>query len=126
MERKIFAYNDGESQVYGDPTEIDFDLVRLGVEELIFSRRLLDLPQSEDGKIDLGSIEGPDAKLLIDAYHDAEPLIRQVFRVKPFDRQTGRGLLFQDVIELLGAYYDWRDSVKKNSERPRVYAKPTG
>ena len=111
---KLFKYNDGESDVYGDPSEIDFQIDHLDVQGILFPDRLAMLPLKDDGSIDFDKADPLDIKLAADASHDAESLIRQAFQLKPFDRTTGNGLTYEEVLRLYARYIDWRDSIKKD------------
>ena len=115
---RIFAYNDGKSDVFGDPTDIDFELDRLGVEETLRMQRFLDMPKTPEGMIDFRAADKDDVRLRFDTYHELEPAIREAFRLEPFDRATGTGLLFGEVLELYSRYMDWRATVKKNMTQP--------
>jgi len=125
VDRKIFKYKDCGKDVYVDPTEVDYQIAKLGIEALIFSPRLMGVPLQEDGTIDMEKADPRDMDLLLDSYHEAEPLIRQAFGIGPFSRETGQGMLFQDVIETFNNYLEWRMGVKKNGESPPASPPPT-
>lgn len=118
MNKRIFQYHDGESDVFADPSELEYQIDRLEIQELLFPKRLAELPADEEGMIDFEKIDPQDRKLLFDSYHEAEPLIREAFKLKPFDRASGKGLLYREVIELYNKYLDWCEQVKKNTETP--------
>lgn len=114
MERRIFKFNDGDSEAFADPSELDFQISRLDIERIMFPERLADVPTLPDGTIDYAKIDPLDVRLMIDSSHDADPLIRQAFGIRPFDRTTGDGMLFEEVIELFNNYLSWRNDIKKN------------
>lgn len=126
MNPKIFKYNDGFSDVYGDPSEIDYQLDMLGVNEMLTAPRIAEIPTLEDGNIDFPNADKNDLKLLVSTYHEAEPMIRRAFGVLPFNKETGEGLLYEDVISLLNNYRSWQLDIKKNIESQQNSASPTG
>lgn len=126
MDKRIFKYFDGESEIFADPSELDFQIAHLDIEQIMFPERLADIPTLADGTIDHAKINPLDVKLMVDSSHDADPLIRQAFQVKPFDRTTGKGMLFEEVVELFNDYLTWRNDVKKNMQTPPTSATATG
>lgn len=112
--RRIFEFNDGESSIFFDPSEVDYHINRLGIDDLIFTDRVKMIPMTADGSFDLESAAPEDVRLLEDTFKDVEPLIREAFGIPPFDRATGKGLLYAEVIELYSRFCDWRESLKKS------------
>jgi hypothetical protein len=126
MDRRIFSYFDGESTVFEDPSELDYQIEQHQIQQMMNPSRVELMPKKEDGSVDFDKLDDMDMKLLVDMAHEAEPLIRKAFKIKPFDRTTGKGLLYEDVTGLYGRYLDWREGVKKNTDLPPDSPHSTG
>ena len=126
MDRKIFRYNNGEKDVYVDPTELEYQLARLDIDSFFSAKRLSMLPEKEDGSLDIEAVSEEDIKILMDSYHEAEPRLREAFGVRPFDRETGEGMLFREIINLYSSFISWRNELKKNTAPPPNSPPPTG
>lgn len=97
--REIFRYFDGESMRSKDPVLIEWAID----DHPIFDAEKHPVLMEADGQA------GRDAAQIC---HDA---IVEIFDLKVFDEKTGKGLVFLEVIETLGQFYDWCGVQKKNT-----------
>ena len=115
--KKIFKYNDGFNDVYGDPFDIDYrfqESSKMENMELI-EKWISEVPKDQNGQIDILGDVGP-LRLFNEACRKLIPFIRAAFNLKPFDPSTGEGLTSEQVFELQAEYNDWKEGLKKNTE----------
>jgi hypothetical protein len=110
--RGILRYFDGESDVHGDPLEIQRRLVvhcrESGVD---FESEMKSLGGIED--------DDPDADAAYaDVFDRLMPSIRHAFRMPPVDPATGKGALVAEAIEAFTSWLVFMNDVKKNIEAP--------
>jgi hypothetical protein len=99
---RIFKYNVGEQDVFGDPLEIHNDLTEaLGGD---VNKTLAEAHHGEP------SVSCPAHRKLI-------PAIRHAFMVAPFDPITGNGATWEICIDLLNRFIDWEKTQKKTGEQ---------
>ncbi len=115
LERRIYKYFNGFDDVFVDPSEVDYRLMKSSEsEDMATLDKWLELPQDEEGTLLEDKIDPKQMELFSEACHRLDPIIRSAFDVKPFDNKTGLGLIHEEVLHLYLDYIEWRLSVKKN------------
>lgn len=99
-EKRVFKYHDGQAEAFADPLAARRSFV---VET---QGRFNDLLTAYYGDDELASCEA--AVVLV-------PVVRQVFSMNPFDRDTGKGATEDDVDRVLTEFLDWCDEQKKST-----------
>ena len=117
MNRRIFQFKDESGKdVFADPSEIDYQIERLEIKDLIFSDRIRMIPTKADGDFDWEKAPKEDAQLVADNYRQAYPLLCEAFGLRPLDRSTGQGVTYSEMMGIYADFCDWKDGVKKNGE----------
>lgn len=109
-EKRIFQYHDGKNIVCADPLAIRRKIIQAshGTFDTIFKSASGDDPISGDqgadasGKVRQASAE--DSLLAI---------VREVFGLDPFDRNTGAGCMDDHVFHVLNSFHEW---LEKNAK----------
>lgn len=126
MERRIYKYNDGFSDVFGDPAEIDYRIAKASAfEDMQVIGEWLTLPTDDDGNV------LPEDQLTVaqkvnftEACHRMLPIIRAGFEIKEFDKATGQGMTMDELLAIYAGYMEWRAGVKKNTDPSPTGAMP--
>jgi len=125
MNSKIFKYNDGFGDVYGDPAEIDYRMAKASdFEDMTVIDKWLDIPRNDDGTVDEAKVTDADKRNFMEACHRILPMIRAGFEVKEFDKTTGEGMTMDGLLLLYASYLEWKLDVKKNTEPPPAAVTP--
>jgi hypothetical protein len=101
----IFSYFDGEKQVWADPLEIHHGLAAAldgDVNKILAATRMT----CEDAR--------QQAAVRHDAMQRLVPAIREVFKLLPFDPNTGTGATWRACIAVFSEFVKWEDALKKN------------
>lgn len=127
MEKRIYKYNDGFSDLYADPSEIDYRMAKATeMMDMEVIGKWLTLPTDDDGNVlDDSEISAGDKANFTEACHRMLPAIRSAFDIKEFDKSTGQGMTMDELLGLWAAYLEWKADVKKNIETPPTDASPT-
>lgn len=104
-ERNVFAFNDGEKGLYGDPLALERRLrIACGGDPHKIAKRMNELIAAEWN--DASDME---------YYRLQEKLVsavRQAFGMQPFDPQSGKGARDADCLKLWDDFWQWRDQKK--------------
>lgn len=96
-QRKVFAYCNGTSQVYGDPLAIFRKIVAAF---------------DGDPNPTLTAMVSPEVALWAAATERMLPIVREVFQMVPFDPATGLGASDSMVLDALVAWQGWMNEKK--------------
>jgi hypothetical protein len=127
MNRRIYKYNDGFSDVFADPSEIDYRMAKASeILDMEAINNWLDLPRDDDGNILESQITPGQQANFFEACHRLLPVIRAGFNIKEFDTATGQGLTMDELLKLWADYKEWQYNVKKNTDDSPTDSTPTG
>lgn len=109
LDLRTFPYNDGFTDVRGDPFRILRELtVILGGDPNAVLQHARALPPAPSGDPDADRALG-DATLVrkAEAQHRLSAAARQAFEMAPYDRVSGRGPLDDECLDVLYSFIDW-------------------
>jgi hypothetical protein len=126
MNNRIFKYNNGFEDVFGDPFEIDtrFAAASMNEDMDLINRWISEVPRDADGNIIQSQFTRGMEALYLQACQRYIPLIRAALEIKPFDKKTGEGMPGDEVLLIWTEYNIFKDKLKKNIEDLPTSATP--
>lgn len=120
QERRVFQYHDGSALVWGDPLHVhrEMSLVLGGESGKLISDWSYSPPDGQE----------PDPGLQANALLAERRLVeavRAVFKMAPFDPQTGQGATDTHCAEALNAWLEYEWAQKKRQENSPTPSAPT-